>query len=106
MVVLAFEALVILFAGLVAKDLSGLGTGTALGLAGALALACLLVAGLLRGRAGYAAGTVLQLLVVAAGIWVPVMFFLGALFAAIWVVALRVGGRIDAESAEGAELPR
>ena len=57
---LVFEALVVFFAGLVAKDLSSLSTGEALGLFGGVALACLLVAGLLRRPAGYVVGSVLQ----------------------------------------------
>ena len=57
---LSLEAFVVFFAGLVAKDTSSLSTGAALGLFAGLALACLLVAGLLRRRWGYAAGWVLQ----------------------------------------------
>ncbi len=39
---------------------------------------------------------------VVTGVWVPVMYFLGAVFALLWVVALRVGGRIDREQAAAA----
>lgn len=88
-----------LFAGLVAKDLSSLGAGTALGFGGGLAVACVVVAGLLRSRAGVAAGWVLQALVLVTGFWVPMMFFLGAVFAGLWLTALRVGERIDREKA-------
>jgi uncharacterized protein DUF4233 len=96
---LVFEALVVFFAGLVAKELSSLSTGAALGLAGGLSLACLVTAGLLRHPAGYVVGSVLQVAVVAAGFWVPVMFFLGALFAVIWFAGLRLGRRVEAETA-------
>lgn len=101
-VVLTFEALVIVFAGLVARGLSGLPPGTALGLSGALALACLLAAGVQRGPAGHAIGSALQVAVVASGFWVGTMFVLGPLFGALWVVALRVGRRIDREKAADA----
>ena len=64
-----------------------------------LALACLLVAGLLRRPWGYALGSALQVGVVATGFLVPAMFFLGAVFAVLWVVALRAGARIEHELA-------
>jgi hypothetical protein len=97
---LVFEALVVFFAGLVAKDLSSLSTGAALGLAGGLAGACVVTAGLLRGKAGYVIGSLLQVAVVGAGFWVPVMWFLGAVFAVLWFVSLRTGGRIEREQRE------
>ena len=97
---LSLEAFVVFFAGLVAKDTSSLSTVAALGLFGGLALACLLVAGLLRRRWGYAAGWVLQAAATASGIWVPAMFFLGVLFAMIWWAALSQGARIEREQAE------
>jgi hypothetical protein len=95
---LGFEALVVFFAGLVAKDLSSLSTGAALGLTGGLALACLVTAGLLRHRAGYAVGWVLQVAVVGLGFWVPVMFALGGVFGLLWFLALRLGRQAEADA--------
>jgi hypothetical protein len=43
-------------------------------------------------------GSVLQALVIAAGVIVPVMYFLGAIFAAFWVIGLRMGRRFDVAS--------
>jgi hypothetical protein len=43
-------------------------------------------------------GSVLQALVIAAGVIVPVMYFLGAIFAAFWVIGLRLGHRLDVAS--------
>jgi hypothetical protein len=96
---LALEAFAVFFAGLVAKDLSGLGTGRALALFSGLALACLLTTGALRSSVGYLIGSLLQVAVLALGFWVPAMFVVGAIFAALWVVALRVGSRIERERA-------
>jgi hypothetical protein len=96
---LGFEALVVFFAGLVAKDLSSLSTGAALGLTGGLALACLVTAGLLRHRIGYAVGWVLQVAVVGLGFWVPAMFLLGGVFAVLWFFALRLGRQAEADAA-------
>jgi hypothetical protein len=90
--VLSFEALVVLFAGLVAKDLSSVSPAVALSASGGLALACLVCVALLRTPVGYVLGTLLQVAVLAAGFWVPVMFFLGLVFAGLWVIALRLGG--------------
>jgi hypothetical protein len=94
---LVLEAFVVFFAGLVAKDLTDLGTGPALGLHGGLSLACLVIAGLLRLRVGYLLGGLLQLAVIATGYWVPVMYAIGVLFAALWFTALVVGSRIERE---------
>jgi hypothetical protein len=96
----SLEAFVVFFAGLVAKDLSSLSTGAALAVFGGLAVACLLTAGLLRRAWGYTFGWVVQAAAVASGFWVPVMFFLGGLFAVLWFVALQQGARIEREQAE------
>lgn len=94
------EAMVMFFAGLVARTMSSLSTGAALGITWALALACVLAAGMLRSRAGYVFGSVLQVLIFAFGFWVHAMFFLGVLFGALWVASLRIGSRIERETAE------
>ena len=99
---LCLESLVVLFASLVAKDLSGLGAPVSLGAGAALALVCLVVAGLLRTRAGYPLGWALQAAVIATGIWVPAMLFLGGVFALLWFVSLRTGARIERERADWA----
>lgn len=101
--VIALEGMVVFFAAIVAKDLSSLSSGQALGYGSALAAGCLLTAGLLRTRAGYLIGWALQALVLVTGVWVPMMFFLGAVFAALWGTALRVGERIDREKAAVAQ---
>jgi hypothetical protein len=98
--IVSLEAFVVFFAGLVAKDLSPLSTGAALAVFGGLAVACLLAAGLLRRPWGYAFGWAVQVAAVATGFLVPVMFFLGGLFAVLWFVALQQGARIERERAE------
>jgi hypothetical protein len=93
--VLVFESLVVFFGSLVAMRLSDLYPGTALALGGAVAVACLVVAGLLRFSWGYVLGWALQVLIVASGFVVPAMFFLGAVFALLWIWALRAGRRLE-----------
>lgn len=96
---LVLEAFVLLFAALVAKDLSDLTTAQALVGGGVLALLCLLTAGLLRARAGYWLGWALQLAMIATGLVVPMMFGIGVIFTALWVGALVTGTKIERERA-------
>lgn len=93
--VLVCESLVVLFALLVAKDLADVPTATVLWLGGGTAAACLVLTGLLRHRWAYVLGSLLQVVLVLAGLLVPAMFFLGALFAALWVTALVLARRIE-----------
>ncbi|MGB8022606.1 MAG: DUF4233 domain-containing protein [Candidatus Nanopelagicales bacterium] len=88
--VLILQAIVVGLAIPVALVVGGRSAGTAWLLA-ALALACLLLPTCF-GRPGFvAAGWVLQGLVIASGLLVPMMFGLGAVFAALWWTALRLG---------------
>jgi hypothetical protein len=69
------------------------------GIGGALAVCALLLSGVVgRPRMGWAlkAGTVLQVAVIAAGIVVPVMYVLGAIFAALWVTGIWLARRHEA----------
>jgi hypothetical protein len=65
-----------------------------------LAVAAIVLAALARRRLRWAivGGSVLQALVIAAGVIVPVMYFLGAIFAAFWIIGLRLGHRLDVAS--------
>jgi hypothetical protein len=94
--ILVFEALVVGFAVLVAKDLSDVSTTAVVtvGLAGMAA--CLLVAGLLRHRWAYAVGSALQVLLLLSGLVVPTMWFLGAVFGALWLTVLYLATRLAA----------
>jgi hypothetical protein len=100
MTVLVGEVLIVLFASLVAFGLRLAEPGVVWGIGGAAMVACAVCAGLLSHRFGYVLGTVIQALLLLSGFVVPMMFVVGALFAIIWVVTLRVGGRIDVERQE------
>lgn len=97
--VLVMEAIVIALAIPVAITI-GHEPPRAAGLAGGcLAVAAVLLAGLvsrLASRGVLAAGSALQLLVIAAGVVVPVMYALGAIFAGFWVLAIVMGRRAEA----------
>ncbi|GAA4286693.1 DUF4233 domain-containing protein [Georgenia daeguensis] len=101
MTVLVSELLVVLFATLVAHGLEVADRGLVWGVGGAAMVACAVAAGLLRrGRAGYVLGTAVQVLLIVSGLVVATMYVIGGLFAILWVVSLRVGGRIDTEREE------
>jgi hypothetical protein len=86
---LILEAIVVLLAIAPLKMMSGL-TGTQAAVLGGLALACLLVCGLLRKPWGWHVGTALQVAVVLTGFYLATMFVLGLVFLLIWVYLLRL----------------
>lgn len=97
--VLAFESLVIALAIPVAITVYGVDGARAGWVGGAVAISCLVIAGLLRFRWAYTLGWGIQVLAIAAGFIVPFMFVLGAVFAALWWGALRLGAKGDAAQA-------
>ena len=100
--VLIMEAIVIGLAIPVAIVLEHLSHGVAGGVGGGLAVCALLLGGLVgRPGMGWAlwAGTVLQALVIAAGVVVPAMYVLGVIFAALWVTGIWLARRLQAPPA-------
>jgi hypothetical protein len=94
--VLAMEAIVIGLAIPVAIVLEHLSHSVAGGVGGGLAVCALLLSGLVgRPRMAWAlvAGSILQVLVIAAGVAVPAMYILGAIFAALWVTGIWLARR-------------
>src|SRR5699024_5574261 len=104
--VLALEAFVVFFAALVGIGLDLADPALVWTIGGAGALVCLVVAGLVRRRIGLILGSVIQVLLIAAGVVIGMMYVIGVIFAIIWIVALRLGRRIDVERAERAEAER
>ena len=102
--VLAMEAVVIGLAIPVAIVLEHARHGLAGGVGGSLAVGALLLSGVV-GRPGMGwtlvAGTVLQALVIAAGVVVPAMYALGAIFAALWITGIWLARRLAAPAAPG-----
>ncbi|MDC7121568.1 DUF4233 domain-containing protein [Cellulomonas fimi] len=97
---LILEAFVVFFATLVAYGLRVADTTTVWWVGGSLTVVLIVLAGWVGRPGGYVAGSVAQVVVLACGFVVPMMFVVGAVFAALWVFSLRVGGRIDRERAE------
>lgn len=93
--VLGFESVVLLLTVPVLIAISDVDVAPALvaGL-GLAVLAVVAVAGLGR-RYGYPLGHLVQAGAIALGFLTPVMFFLGAVFAALWVLAIVLGRRVE-----------
>ena len=92
-----FEAIVIGLAIPVAIVIGHVRPALAGSVGAAVAVAAVLLAGMVGrwGRWPYVAGTVLQAAVIAFGVAVPVMYFLGAVFAALWVIGMWLGYRVE-----------
>ncbi|WP_241005155.1 DUF4233 domain-containing protein [Nocardioides sp. zg-1228] len=97
--VLSLEAITLGLSTPVMITIAGVPTGTALTVGLGLALVCLLLAGMLRAEWAYLAGYAVQVAAIALGFVVPVMFALGAIFAALWTAADLLGRKIERERA-------
>ncbi|MBC9225902.1 DUF4233 domain-containing protein [Aeromicrobium sp. 636] len=71
-------------------------------LGGGLAVLCLVTAGLLRQPWAYWIGHAIQVATIALGFLVPIMFFIGLMFAALWLGAFFLGRKIEADKARWA----
>jgi len=98
-VLLTLEAVVIALAIPVALALSDVSASVAVPVGLGVALLSLAAAGALGRPAGYALGWVVQVLAIALGFIVPTMFVLGAIFALLWLVTLRLGKTIEEDQA-------
>jgi hypothetical protein len=96
------EFFVIGFAGLVAMKQPDLTAGTVWAVSGIAMALCVLLCGMIERRGGLAAGWVLQAGLVASGLVLPTMFFLGAVFAALWWASIHYGRKIDEAKARHA----
>lgn len=86
--VLVMEALTMGFALLIAMNSSD---GWTVLLGAVVAILLLLTPGLLKKRSGWILGSILQFFLVGYGVVVTMMYFLGGIFALLWVAAIFVG---------------
>jgi len=96
--VLGMEAVIVLLAIVPMKVLEHVHGGTAAAVGFGIAALAILIAGLIgRPRMGWAlyAGSVLQLLVIAAGILIPAMYILGVIFAALWFTGIWLARKVE-----------
>ncbi|MBC9724444.1 DUF4233 domain-containing protein [Streptomyces sp. TRM68367] len=89
------EFFIIGFAGLVAMKDPGLSMTTVWTVCGIAMFLCLALCGVVTLPGGVALGWALQIALVAAGFFVPMMFFLGAVFAALWWASVHYGRKVD-----------
>jgi hypothetical protein len=96
------EAVVVLLCIVPAKMLEHVSGAVAGGIGAGIALVAILLAGLVgRPGKGWAliAGSVLQVVVIAAGVVLPVMYVLGAVFGALWAGGILLARKWEATPA-------
>ncbi|MCL1872047.1 MAG: DUF4233 domain-containing protein [Promicromonosporaceae bacterium] len=78
-----------------------LSSPAAIWVVGGVLFVVLLVLSRLTARpVGLAGGTIAQVLVIATGLVLPMMYLIAAVFVAMWVASLRIGARVDRERRE------
>ena len=97
--VLALEAFVVFFATLTEYGMGESSTGWVLGGGFVLCAVFMAACAVLKKPYGYAVGWVLQLVLIATGVLVPMMYVIGVLFALSWWYGVRTGARLDRETA-------
>jgi hypothetical protein len=97
--ILCLEAITLGLTTPVMVSVADVAVSTALWIGLGLAVVCLLLAGLLRSEWAYGAGWVVQGAAIGLGVVIPLMFFLGAVFALLWGTAYFLGLKIERERA-------
>lgn len=92
---MAFESFVVFFATLVAFGLKVADGPTVWAVGLALSFLFIMTPAILGKKFSYAWGWFLQIVVVALGIWVPLMYVIGGIFVCLWAWAMIAGGTID-----------
>jgi hypothetical protein len=101
--VLIMEAVIVLLAIVPSIRLEHLQGGTAGIVGGAIAVVAIALSGLAgRPRMGWAlyAGSVFQVLVIAAGALIPAMYVLGVIFAGLWFTGIWLARKVEREVRE------
>ncbi|MFG2883420.1 DUF4233 domain-containing protein [Streptomyces sp. NPDC048297] len=89
------EFFIVGFAGLVAMKDPDLSTSTVWLVCGIAMALCVLLCGVVTRPGGVALGWALQLALVASGVFVPMMYILGVVFAALWWASVHFGRKVD-----------
>ena len=104
-IALGLEAVLVFFVVLVVFGLKLLPIGAVFGGGAALFVLLLAASRLVRYPWGVWLGWVLQAVLVALGILLPLMYFIGAVFLAIWIYCFVMGRRLDARNANQIKEP-
>jgi hypothetical protein len=97
--ILLLQSIVVGLSSAVMATVEGVDKPMALGAGLGLAVACLVIAGLLRLDWAYALGWAVQVGTICLGFITPAMFALGVIFLALWITAVRLGRMIDRDKA-------
>ncbi|MDF3297525.1 DUF4233 domain-containing protein [Streptomyces tropicalis] len=89
------EFFVIGFAALVAMKDPTLSSATVWTVSGVAMLLCVLLCGVISRPGGVVLGWALQIALIASGVVVPMMYFMGAVFAALWWASVHFGRKVD-----------
>ena len=98
--ILLLEAIAFGLCTPVLTSVEDVSTATGLWIGLGLTVACLVVAGLLRFAWAYWVGWALQVAAIAVGFVATTMFFVGAIFLALWATAYVLGRKIEVERAQ------
>jgi hypothetical protein len=93
------EFFVIGFAALVAMKDPDLAGSTVWTVSGIAMFLCLVLCGVVTRPGGVVLGWALQIALIASGFVIPTMFFMGAIFAALWWASVHYGRKIDVAKA-------
>ena len=94
--VLVFEAIFLVLAVPVAVTIEHLHHGVAFGVGGGLAVIAVLLAGVVgRRRWALTAGTILQFVIIAAGVEVPALYVLGVVFCVLWFTGIYLADKLE-----------
>ena len=99
-IALVLEAIVVFFVALTVYGLEQLPAGVALGGGAGLILLLVVDARLVRSQAGIWLGWALQVALILLGLVTPVMWFVGAGFAALWTFCFVKGRQLDRAKAD------
>ncbi|SED83227.1 DUF4233 domain-containing protein [Ruania alba] len=98
--VLWLEVLLVLFIVLVGYGLRVAEPALILGVGAVMTVLCSVAARMQRTRTGLVLGSIAQVLFLLGGLVIPAMWFIGGIFAVVWIIAVWLGSRIDRERAE------
>jgi hypothetical protein len=97
--VLGFESIVLALSSIVLISVEGVAAPVGLAIGLGLAVAAVVIAGLLRHEWAYYAGFAVQVAAIAMVAVVPVMAVLGLVFGGLWTMAYVLGLKIEREQA-------
>ncbi len=92
---MAFEAFIVFFATLVAFGLKVADGPTVWAIGLSLAFLLIIIPAVLGKKFSYLWGTLLQVAIVAIGIWLPLMYVVGGILLCLWAWAMIAGSTID-----------